>query len=155
MFNTWTVKDSKRSIEQKRKMLPANTIFNFRHDETALPYFEIMPGSLLSDNRYQNLSPQDQGAFLRLTLFMWLEKCRIGRFGELIAANLGMKPEEWNGLEERLLNAKLLVLSTDGLYLVQTELRNQYLLNRQANLNKIRLKLISVSANEGTEQSAT
>lgn len=154
MFSTHTFKDSRRSPDQKRKPINRNQLFRFSYDESVLPYFEIMPAQLLSDPRYARLSRQDQGDFLRLVMLFWLDRCRQVRYSAVIAKNMDMSVDEWEGLEKRLLDVKLVEISPDGLYIIQPSLREQYLLNRQSNINKKRIKSSTSGANENTVASA-
>lgn len=86
---------------------------------------------------------------------MWLEKCRFVRSAGVIAFHMGMETIEWEGLEKRLLDAKLLEISPDGLYIIQPTLREQYLLNRQSNINKKRTKPAIACADVNTDAIAT
>jgi hypothetical protein len=68
---------------------------------------------------------------------------------------MGMDSGEWEALENRLLEARLLEISPNGPYIVQASLREQYLMNRQANDNKKRIKSPSVHSGEDADESAT
>lgn len=149
MFKTYILKDASRSPDKKRAPISRKDLYQFDYDETPLPYFEIMPGKLLTDPRYTQLTRQDQGDFLRLIMFMWLEKCRYPRFPEAMAPKMDMGIEEWIDLEKRLLDAKLLVISPDTLYIIQPVLREQYLMNRRSNESKKRLKSASAVTSAG------
>jgi hypothetical protein len=144
MFKTYLYKDSKRSPNQKRKPISQERLFQFNYDESALPYFEICPAKLLADSRFVGISRQDQGDYLRLVMLLWLDKGRQVRCSNAIAQNMGMEPCEWDALERRLLDAKLLEISPSGPYIIQASLREQYLMNRQANDNKKHIKSSSV-----------
>lgn len=149
MFRTYLFKDSKRPEGQKRTAITRKRLFQFDFDESVLPYFELVPAKLLSDSRYVGLTRQDQGDFLRFIMLLWLDRCRCVRSSLAIALNMGMEVSEWEGLEGRLLKAKLLEVSPDGAYLVQLELRELYLMNRQSNDNKKRYKKTAIeNANE-------
>jgi len=154
MFSTNRFKDSRRSPDQKRKPISRKQLFKFNYDESVLPYFEIMPAQLLSDPRYTRLSRQDQGDFLRLVMLLWLDRCRYVRYPAVIAQNMDLEVDEWEGLEKRLLDAKLVEISPDGLYIIQPSLREQYLFNRQSNINKKRIKSSTAGADESTVASA-
>lgn len=155
MFKTPMIKDTRRSPEQKRKSLSLKQLCQFSYDECALQYYEIVPSLLMTDPRYVQLSRYDQGDFLRLINLLWLDKGRHMRYPEVIAGALEMEPAEWVVLEKRLLDAKLLIVSPDGLYIVQPTLREQYLLNRQANLNKKRIKSAPAIADVVAHEFAT
>lgn len=154
MFKTYIFKDTRRSPGQKRAPVSRKQLFKFEYNETVLPYFEIMPAQLLTDPRYTRLSRQDQGDFLRLIMLMWLDRCRYVRCPAAIAHEMGMAPGEWEELEKRLLHVNLLDISPDGLYLIQPSLREQYLFNRQSNINKKRSKSAIACADVNTDASA-
>lgn len=140
MFKSHIYKDAKRSEDQKRTAISRNDLFTFKYGESRLPYFELIPERVLSDSRYAALSRQDKGDFLRFVILLWLEECKYVRFSLAIAHKMEMEVGEWESLEERLLKAKLIEVAPDGIHLVQLELREQYLMNRQSNNNKKRHK---------------
>jgi len=154
MFKTYVFKDSRRSPDQKRKPLSRKRLFQFNYDESVLPYFEIIPAQLLTDPRYAGISRHDQGDYLRLLMLLWLDKSRQVRCSDAIAQNMGMNSGEWEALEKRLLEAKLLEISPNGPYIVQASLREQYLMNRQANDNKKRIRSSSVHSGEDADATA-
>lgn len=155
MFKTYIFKDSRRSPDQKRKPISRKRLFQFNYDESTLPYFEIIPALLLTDPRYVGISRQDQGDYLRLLMLLWLDKGRQVRCSDAIAQNMGMESCEWDALEKRLLEARLLEISPNGPYIIQSSLREQYLMNRQANDNKKRTKSSSTISGEDADESAT
>lgn len=155
MFKTYIFKDSKRSPDQKRKPISRKRLFQFNYDESVLPYFEIVPAQLLADPRYAGISRQDQGDYLRLIMFLWLDKGRQVRCADAIAQNMGMESCEWDALEKRLLEAKLLEISPNGPYIIQASLREQYLMNRQANENKKRIKSATAGTSANSDEGAT
>jgi len=146
MFKTHIYKDARHSASKKRTPINPKDLFQFKYDETPLPYFEIAPAKLLTDPRYIQLTPQDQGHFLRLIMLIWLDKCSYVQFPAAMAPKMGMGTEEWVDLEKRLLDAELLDISPDAPYIIQPSLREQYLMNRRTNENKKRMKFANASA---------
>jgi putative DNA primase/helicase len=132
--------DYKRPPKQKRNPIGLEKLFQARPDERTLPYFEIVPEQVFSDQRYDKLSRHDQGDFLRFVILLWQERCRHIRHQGVIAQNLGMEQAEWENLEKRLVEVGLLLISSDGNYIIQQELREQYLQTLETNNNMRRCK---------------
>jgi len=137
MFDTATIKNYKR-LKSKRLPTMADHLFEFRPDERTLPYFEVVPEQVLADSGYQSLSRQEQGDFWRLVLLLWSERCRFPRHPGVISEYLGMSPSGWEALEGRLVAAGLVSISPNQHYIIQPELREQYLQTLTANNNKRR-----------------
>jgi len=140
MFKTFEIKNYKRVEESKIQPIKGDKLVTFQPDERTLPYFEVVPEQFLADMRYNKLSRQDQGDFLRFALLLWTERCRHIRHAGVIAQNLGMEAEEWTGLENRLHNAGLIIITKDNNYIIQPELREQYLQTLKSNNNMRRCK---------------
>jgi hypothetical protein len=138
MFDTAGIKNYKR---QKSMRLPSmsDKLFESHPGERTLPFFDVVPEQVLSDAGYQSLSRQDQGDFWRLVLLLWPERCRFPRHPGIISEYLGMSSAEWEVLEARLIAAGLLMVSPNQHYILQPELREQYLQTLTANNNKRRV----------------
>lgn len=137
MFNTSPIKNYKRSNQNKIASM-SDRLFVFEASERTLPYFCVVPEQILADQRYLELSRQDQGDFWRLILLLWPERCRLARHPGIISEYLGMSSAEWETFEARLVASGLLQISDNNHYIVQPELREQYLQTLTANNNKRR-----------------
>ncbi len=137
MFNTAGIKNYKRTKSMRLPSM-ADKLFEFHPGERTLPYFEMVPEQILADERYLSLSRQDQGDFLRFVIHLWPERCRLIRHSGVISEKLGMSLAEWEALEARLVAAGLLQISANQHFIIQPELREQYLQTLTANNNKRR-----------------
>ena len=140
MFRTFEIKNYKRTEDRKIKHIKRDKLKIFRPDERTLPYFETVPEQFLADKRYINLSRQDKGDFLQFVLLLWSERCRHIRHAGVIAQSLGMDQSEWVELEKRLVDSGLIFITDDGNYIIQPELREQYLQTLDSNNNMRRFK---------------
>jgi len=140
MFSTHIIKDSRRGINKHTPPTEAE-LFDERPDERTLPYFSIVPEQVMSDERYLNLNLTHQMQFWIFVIHvLWREGARCARHPGIIAMRIGIGVKEWESLEKKLLENQLLCPSPDGYYLIQPELRTQYLITLETNNKKRRGK---------------
>lgn len=133
MFRTHEIKDAKRGA---KKRIPPDRpeLFDEHPDERTLPYFSVVPEQIAKDFRYLQLRPGDRGLFWVLVVHvLWRDGGRCVRHSAVIAKRMGIPEECWAELERQLLELKILELSPDGCFLVQPELRGQYLMTLASN----------------------
>ncbi|MDA8427843.1 MAG: hypothetical protein M0T70_01160 [Geobacteraceae bacterium] len=135
MFRINEIKDSKRKI--KRRPPSETELVEELPEERTLPYFSVVPEQVLSDERYRKLGQSHQALFwIFVVHVLWRDLGRCARHAGIIAKRMGIKISEWDALEKQLLNLNLLILCPDGFYLIQPELRSQYLMTLQTNNGK-------------------
>jgi len=140
MFQLTKIKNFKRRSDDKIVSIGIAELMKFTPEEHALPYFSIVPEQVFSDLRYNKLSRQDKGDFLRLIIILWKEECRHINHPGAIGQKLEMSEKECSRFIKRLVDVELIYLTADNNYIIQPELREQYLQTLQANNNKRRLK---------------
>ena len=139
MFCTNEIKDSKRKI--KRKSPSETELVEELPEERTMPYFSVVPEQVLSDERYLKLEQSQQALFwIFVVHVLWRDGGRCVRHAGIIAKRMGIKITGWEVLEKLLLDSNLLILSPDGFYLIQPELRSQYLMTLQTNNAKRHFK---------------
>jgi len=126
MFDTAKIKNRKRGAKNKIRPRSLEEILEVNSFGRVLPYLEIVPEQISTDVRYTQLNRTEQGDFWRLIPLLWR-----GGGAHLdhpcLAKDLGMPVEEWNAFKQKLIDSRLLAKSYDGYYIVQPELRVQYL----------------------------
>jgi hypothetical protein len=131
MFNVTEIKNANRHRQaDKQPPIPHEELFDeWPEDNKPMPYFSLVPEQFQRHTGYQNLSPHDQGQFLRLCLDI-AKPGKRGRFinmDAVTAKQMKVTIEEWQSLKTYLLEKSLLLESPDRLYLIQPELREQCL----------------------------
>jgi hypothetical protein len=141
MFRTCVIKNYKRANRNRIAEKTLDECSVLRPDERTLPYFEVVHEQILADSRYLSLNPQQQGQFLRLVVHVLAPENGIFvRHAGAISKRLGLEKAVWENLETILINAGLLVVVDGGDYLMQYELREQYLQSLETNNAKRRNK---------------
>ena len=99
-----------------------------RHtDERTLPYFSISVEQLEADEGYMGMVGTDKGIFLRLLPIIWRANGLLPDYAKLIIKQLGITDDEWQRKRDLFLGRGLLVVSPDGVFLLNEGLRQQYL----------------------------
>jgi hypothetical protein len=129
MFRVGEIKNSHRrgSSAKKYRDIPLEELQARPPEERSVPYFSIVPEQLDKDTRFNSLAPEDKGLFLLWCVIAWRRGGMVDNFPPGNAKAMGLTLEAWTSLQNRLTGASLLVVSTDGLNLLQPELREQYL----------------------------
>jgi len=129
MFRVCEIKNANRrgSGVKKQRDIPLDELQTRPPEERTVPYFSIVPEQVDKDERFNSLSPQDQGLFLLLCSKLWRRGGMVDNFPAGNAHAIGLTLDEWNTLQSRLTGAGFLLVSADTLSLLQPELREQYL----------------------------
>ena len=130
MFRVGEIKNAHRrgpSAKKHRVDIPLDDLQMRHPEERSVPYFDLVPEQLDKDERLNSLSPQDQGLFLLFCTKMWRRGGMVDNFPAGLANTMRLTLEEWTTFESRARAAGLLVVSTDGLSLLQPELREQFI----------------------------
>lgn len=136
MFCTHEIKNSRRGVNTRMPPTEAE-LLDERADERTLPYFSIVPEQVLSDERYRSLAISHKAHFwLFIVHVLWRDAGRCIRHSGVISQRMGINVAEWDELEILLLDGGLLILSADNFYLIQPELRTQYLMTLETNNRK-------------------
>lgn len=143
MFRIHEILDTKRSAKKKRNPPSVDELFEERSDERTMPYFSIVTEQVYADTRLYHLDALQQGLFWVFAIHaLWRNYGRCIRHSGAIAQRMRVTVTVWEELESKLLESGLLQLTPDGIYLVQPELRAQYLMTLQTCNNKRRMQLI-------------
>ncbi len=129
MFKVGEIKNSHRrgTSAKKYRSIPQEELQVRPPEERTAPYFSVVPEQLDKDSRFNSLGPEDKGLFLLWCVIAWRRGGMVDNFPPGNAKAMGLSLEAWDSLQSRLTGANLLVASTDGLSLLQPELREQYL----------------------------
>jgi hypothetical protein len=129
MFRTYEIKNADRRGKNDKKISPINSteLFIRRADERTVPYYSIVPEQFKKDARIKQLSLSEDGAFMVLCREIWKEGALFNNFPAGNADRMRMELNEWEALQRRLLDLGLLIMDPKCIYLVQPELREQYL----------------------------
>jgi len=139
MFSTAIIKNAKRSPARKIRPLDKEACALQRPDERTMPYFEVVPEQVLSDERYLSLPRELQGEFWRLIVHVFAQhQGLVVNHPGVIAELLGMNETTWQAIQKTLVSAGLLQVVRGGNYLLQHEFREQYLQTLAANNAKRR-----------------
>lgn len=129
MFKVGEIKNSHRrgTSAKKYRSIPQEELQVRPPEERTAPYFSVVPEQLDKDDRFNSLGTEDKGLFLLWCVIAWRRGGMVDNFPPATAKVMGLTLEAWNSLQSRLTGSGLLVVSTDGLSLLQPELREQYL----------------------------
>lgn len=140
MFRIHEILDAKRSAKKKRFPPTGAELFEERSDERTMPFFSIVTEQVYADERLRHLDAYQQGLFWVFVIHaLWRSSGRCIRHAGAIAKKMKVTIAVWEELESKLLESGILQLSQDGIYLVQPELRAQYLMTLQTCNNKRRM----------------
>lgn len=140
MFRSWEIKNSKRATITKLLPITIEECFAIHPDERTLPFFQIVTEQVLSDKRYLSLDSVQQGIFWRFIVHVVARNNGlVVRHPTWISKLLSLNSNEWEELENVFINSGLLVVSADGIYLMQHEFREQYLQTLAINNAKRRI----------------
>jgi hypothetical protein len=92
-----------------------------------MPYFSIPVEQLEADEGYMFMNGTDKGLFLRLLLILWRNNGLLPDYSKMVAQQLGVTEQEWQRLRGLFIERGLLSVSTDRVYLLSQELRQQYI----------------------------
>jgi hypothetical protein len=133
MFKIYVIKNTRRTKKNQNLPKEVADCSIKRPDERGLPYFSIVIEQVLSDERYLSLTEQEQGAFWRLMVHVFASDMGlVVRHEGMIAKRLGISVAEWRKQEALFLQKGLLIVTEDGIYLLQHELREQLLQTLEA-----------------------
>ena len=141
MFKICMIKNNKRTKDSGNRIEVKtwDELQMRKPDERTLPYFSVVTEQVLSDQRYKNLSTNDQGGFWRLVIHVLSQDMGvITLHAGAISQKLGITIGEWQALELALLKVEILKITDDGYYLIQPEFREQYLQTLESNNAKRR-----------------
>jgi len=128
MFRVAEIKNANRRGPgaKKHRDIPHEELQVRRPDERTAPYYGTVPEQVEKDPRLSSLTTQEQGLFLLLCTKMWRRGGMWENYPAGNAKTMGLPRPEWESLETRLTETRLLVITDDGLALYQPELREQY-----------------------------
>lgn len=129
-FKVYEIKNANRRGKDAKKIEPItdrNALFQKRDEERTVPYFSIVIEQFLKDDRLKKLTRNEQGLFLLLCIDIWREGARFNNHPEGNADRMDIDLSEWLTLRDKLINTNLLMIDSKKIYLVQPELREQYL----------------------------
>lgn len=139
MFNTCSIKNAKRTTEKKIPSISIDDCSIVRPDERTMPFFDVVPEQVLADLRYNSLSNEEQGQFWRLVIHVMAPDGGMSiRHSGVIAKRLKTTKSQWENIEHILIEKGLLIVTSDENYLLQHELREQYLQTLEINNAKRR-----------------
>lgn len=143
MFRVHDVKNAKQSKDDRPAPFEEERLTDFQDiAERRMPYFSIVPEQAETDAAIQSLTPEDEGQFLRLCIYvLWPDRGATVDHAQSISRRMRISAEQWVLLRQRLLDVGLLVVVADGEKLMQRDLRYQYLDTLRGADNKSRTKL--------------
>jgi hypothetical protein len=139
MFKTTDIKNAKKTKDKKLQPKSLDEIKVHHSWERTMPYYSTVYEQVEEDKRYQSLTPQDQGQFLRVVHYSWKGGGMFVDHPGAVATKLSLLLQEWTRLRRIFIEVGLLIFSADGNYLIQPELREQFLQTVETNNNKRRV----------------